>query len=165
MTPSHVRRALLAAGLSTAVLAATSTAASAAPVVTVKTSTAYAIVGFPVTVTVKSTEAGTAKLLQVRPDRALGPGRCSGYNTRYVAGTQRTIAAGQTITYSVQPSSLFYGDGQLLPPPGWDDPNNPAVNDLCYDRYSTYNQVRAEVSQGAPTYGYGSAVAALTRLI
>lgn len=158
------RRALLVSSLLTAAFAASSTAASAAPVVTVKTSTAYAILGFPVTVTVTSSEAGSLQLQQVRPDRMLGPGRCGSNASRNV-GTARPIAAGQTITISVQPSSLAYGGGALLPPYGWDDPNYPPYQDLCYDRYSTFNQLRAAVSQPAPGYGYGSAVAALQRVI
>lgn len=164
MTVPTLRRALVASGVVVAALASSTSVAAAAPTVTVKASSAYAVFPVPTTVTVKSTEAGTLSLFQVRPDRALGPGRCSGYNARYIAGTQRAMAAGQTVTYSVAAASLFYGDGQLLAPPGWDDPNNPAVNDLCWDRYSSYNQIRAEVSQGAPTYGFGSASAALTRI-
>lgn len=153
------------AGAALALAGAAAPAASAAPVVKVTVSTSYAVLGFPVTVTLSSTEAGTASLYQVRPDRALGPGRCSGYNARYVPGTTRAVTAGQKLTYTVQPASLFYGAGQVLQPVGWDDPSYPGYQDQCWDRYTTFNQLRGEVSTGAPAYGYGSDSKALTRLL
>lgn len=163
--PIPFLRHLAAASTAVALAGAAAPAARAAPAVQITVSSAYAVVGFPVTVTLSSTEGGTASLSQVRPDRALGPGRCAGFNTRTVPGTTRTIAAGQRLTFRVQATSLAYGAGQLLAPLGWDDPNSPGYQDQCWDRYTTFNQIRGSVSTGAPDYGYGADAKPLTRIL
>jgi hypothetical protein len=139
--------------------------AHGAPVVTVRASSSYAVSGLPVRVTVSSSERGTVQLFQIRPDRMLGPGRCGSTATRLIAGTSRQITAGQPITITLQPSAMAFGGGDLLAPYGWDNPAVPGYQELCFDRYSTFHQLRAEVSQSAPSSGLGQATTALQRIV
>ena len=144
---TSARRGLTTALLGAGFAAATAPAALADVTVDLKVSSGYAFVGFPVTATVTSSTSGTLTLQQARTNATEGPGRCSSEPLLYrrIAGTTRTVTAGTPIKVTVQPAALFYFGGNPFQPAGWNNPNIPSSQDLCWDKPSQFRLLVAEV--------------------
>lgn len=155
------RRALALASLTVGALSMVPATASAEVTVDLKLSSAYAIIGFPVTATVTASESGTLTLHQGRPYISDGAGLCQGGITvaqRRVAGTTRPITAGVPLRVTIQPSALFYAGGSPFPPPGWGTAGGPQ----CWDRLTRFDTVTARIATPAAV---GEATRPLSRLL
>ncbi len=143
---------LLAGGLAGVVAP---TASAAEPKVTLKVSTKWAVVGFPVTATVTSDQPGTLSLSQIRRDgtRNTGPGYCPHPEQRiYHDIYQRTIPAG-TVKITIQPAKLWYFGGDII---------NPGTG--CWSMVTPFDRLLATVSVPV-TFGQGEASASFQRIL
>lgn len=142
------RRLACAALLSVSVAGAAAPAASAAtPDVTLKVSTRWAVVGFPVTATVTSTEPGTLYLSQLRNDgwRATGSGYC-GHPGDSISRdlSVRTIPAGTT-KITIQPAKLLMLGGELF-----------SFGKPCWDQATPFDRLRASVYTADASNGFAT---------
>lgn len=125
--------------LTAALLGGAAPSASAADV-SLKTSTRWAVIGFPVTVTITSSVSGTVYLSQVRRDAmtATGPYPCphdeDAIVTRDVTG--RPVTAGKPVKFTLQPSTLAYFGGDLLPP----------AQVGCWDKATPFDRLSATLA-------------------
>lgn len=125
---------LVAGGLAGVVAPA---ASAAEPKVTLKVSTKWAVVGFPVTATVTSDQPGTLYLSQIRRDglRTTGPTYCGHPEPLvYRAVTSRPITAGTPVKITIQPARLAYYGGDLL---------NTGTG--CWNQATPYDRLSADV--------------------
>lgn len=130
-------------------------AAAATAVVKLKVSTKWAVVGFPVTATVTSTEPGTLYLSQIRNDglRSTGPGYCGHPEPRiYHDIAQRSIPAGTT-KITIQPARLWYFGGDLINPGGG-----------CWNQATVFDRLLATV-RDPETFADGEALVPFQRVL
>lgn len=130
------RRALLL-GASVAACALGAAPAAAAPTLTLSVSSPWAFAGFPLTVKVTSTEAGTISLMQLRKSRMIGPGRCVQNRVPFeneLAGTTQPIAAGQTLKLKLDATRLVFAGGTPFAQPNFE---------TCADPYTPFDRLVA----------------------